>query len=66
MKGEFHVRFWTGGGESDLLVDHTQPPISPLNSGHWSEPAQCFTEQWAFYIAYKSVLLMILSLEQHL
>jgi hypothetical protein len=19
--------------------------------GHWSEPAQCFTEQWALYIA---------------
>ena len=28
-----------------------QPPLSPLNSGHWSEPAQCFNEEWALYIA---------------
>jgi len=28
-----------------------QPPRSPRDEGHWSEPAQCFTEQWALYIA---------------
>ena len=28
-----------------------QPPISAQNTGHWSEPAQCFTEEWAFYLA---------------
>jgi hypothetical protein len=28
-----------------------QPPRSPHGEGHWSEPAQCFTEQWALYIA---------------
>jgi hypothetical protein len=28
-----------------------QPPLSTRGEGHWSEPAQCFTEQWALYIA---------------
>ena len=28
-----------------------QPPLSVHGEGHWSEPAQCFTEQWALYIA---------------
>ena len=28
-----------------------QPPLSAHGEGHWSEPAQCFTEQWALYIA---------------
>ncbi len=28
-----------------------QPPITALNTGHWSEPAQCFNEEWALYIA---------------
>jgi hypothetical protein len=23
MKGDFHVRFWIGGGESNLPADHT-------------------------------------------
>ena len=23
MKGNFHAPFWTGGGEGDLLADHT-------------------------------------------
>ena len=27
------------------------PPLSARGEGHWSEPAQCFTEQWALYIA---------------
>jgi hypothetical protein len=27
------------------------PRQSPHGEGHWSEPAQCFTEQWALYIA---------------
>jgi hypothetical protein len=28
-----------------------QPPLSAHGKGHWSEPAECFTEQWALYIA---------------
>ncbi len=28
-----------------------QPPLSPGGLGHWNEPVQCFTEQWAVYIA---------------
>lgn len=28
-----------------------QPPHSPTGIGHWDEPVQCFTEQWATYIA---------------
>jgi len=28
-----------------------QPPLSAQGEGHWSESAQCFTEQWALYIA---------------
>lgn len=28
-----------------------QPPVHPLNSGNWSEPAQCFNQEWALYIA---------------
>jgi hypothetical protein len=28
-----------------------QPPRSPHGEGHWSEPAQCFAEEWALYIA---------------
>jgi hypothetical protein len=28
-----------------------QPPLSARSEGHWSEPAQCFTEHWALYIA---------------
>ena len=28
-----------------------QPPVSARGEGHWSEPALCFTEQWALYIA---------------
>ena len=28
-----------------------QPSQSPRDEGHWSEPAQCFNEQWALYIA---------------
>ena len=28
-----------------------QPPLSPHGEGHWSEPAQYFTEEWALYIA---------------
>ena len=28
-----------------------QPPRSPRDEGRWSEPAQCYTEQWALYIA---------------
>jgi len=28
-----------------------QPPLSPYGEGHWSEPAQCFSQQWALYIA---------------
>jgi len=28
-----------------------QPARSPRDEGRWSEPAQCFTEQWALYIA---------------
>ena len=27
------------------------PPRSPHGEGHWSEPVQCFTEQWALVIA---------------
>ena len=28
-----------------------QPSRSPYGEGHWSEPAQCLTEQWAVYVA---------------
>jgi len=28
-----------------------QPTLSARSEGHWREPAQCFTEQWALYIA---------------
>jgi hypothetical protein len=28
-----------------------QPPLSPHGEGHWNEPVQCFTEQWAVYVA---------------
>src|SRR5713226_8738256 len=28
-----------------------QPPLSPQDVGHWNEPVQCFTEQWAVYVA---------------
>jgi hypothetical protein len=28
-----------------------QSPRSPRDEGYWSESAQCFTEQWALYIA---------------
>jgi len=28
-----------------------QPPLSPRGEGHWNEPMQCFTEQWAIYVA---------------
>jgi len=28
-----------------------QPPSSARSEGHWSEPAQCFTQHWALYIA---------------
>jgi hypothetical protein len=28
-----------------------QPPRSLRDEGRWSEPAQCYTEQWALYIA---------------
>jgi hypothetical protein len=28
-----------------------QPPHSSHDIGHWNEPVQCFTEQWAVYIA---------------
>jgi hypothetical protein len=28
-----------------------QPPLSPGVLGHWNEPVQCFTEQWAVYVA---------------
>ena len=28
-----------------------QPPLSPRGMGHWNEPVQCFTEQWAVYVA---------------
>jgi hypothetical protein len=28
-----------------------QPPLSAHGEGHWNEPAQCFTEQSAIYIA---------------
>jgi hypothetical protein len=28
-----------------------QSPVSAHGEGHWSEPAQCFTEEWALYIA---------------
>jgi hypothetical protein len=24
VKGNFHAPFWTGGGEGDLLADHTE------------------------------------------
>jgi hypothetical protein len=28
-----------------------QPPLSPQDVVHWNEPVQCFTEQWAVYVA---------------
>src|SRR5438876_11153915 len=28
-----------------------QPPLSPTGMGHWNEPIQAYTEQWAIYIA---------------
>ena len=28
-----------------------QPPSSPHGEGQWNEPVQCFTEQWAVYVA---------------
>ena len=28
-----------------------QPPLSTQDVGHWNEPVQCFTEQWAVYVA---------------
>ena len=28
-----------------------QPPLSPTGLGHWNEPIQAFTEQWAMYVA---------------
>jgi hypothetical protein len=28
-----------------------QPPSSPNSEGHWNEPIQAYTEQWAVYVA---------------
>ena len=28
-----------------------QPPLSTRDMGHWNESVQCFTEQWAVYVA---------------
>lgn len=28
-----------------------QPPHSLHGAGHWDDPVQCFTEQWAVYVA---------------
>ncbi len=28
-----------------------KPPCSSQDVGHWNEPVQCFTEQWAVYVA---------------
>jgi hypothetical protein len=28
-----------------------QPPLSPRGVGHWNEPIQADTEQWAVYVA---------------
>lgn len=28
-----------------------QPPHSSRDVGHWHEPVQCYTEQWAVYVA---------------
>jgi hypothetical protein len=28
-----------------------QPPLSSTGLGHWNEPIQAFTEQWAVYVA---------------
>jgi hypothetical protein len=28
-----------------------QPPLSPTGIGHWNEPNQAYTEQWAIYVA---------------
>jgi hypothetical protein len=28
-----------------------QPLLSSHGVGHWNEPVQCFTEQWAVYVA---------------
>jgi hypothetical protein len=28
-----------------------QPPHSPKDVEHWNEPVQCYTEQWAVYVA---------------
>jgi hypothetical protein len=28
-----------------------QPPHSPQDVEHWNEPVQCYTEQWAVYVA---------------
>jgi len=28
-----------------------QPPRSAQDVGHWNEPVQCYTEQWALYVA---------------
>jgi hypothetical protein len=28
-----------------------QPPLSPTGVGSWNEPVQCYTEQWAVYVA---------------
>ena len=28
-----------------------QPPHSSRDVGHWNEPVQCYTEQWAVYVA---------------
>ena len=28
-----------------------QPPLSAHGEGHWNDPVQCFTEQWAVYVA---------------
>jgi hypothetical protein len=29
MKGNFHVQFGIGGGEGDLIADHTKVGIAP-------------------------------------
>lgn len=28
-----------------------QPPLSPRGEGHWFEPVQCYTQEYALYVA---------------
>jgi hypothetical protein len=45
MRRKSHVRFWIGGGESDLLADHTGDGYTVPHSFHSLHSAKISTEQ---------------------